>query len=202
LATKAAFPEVVKRAGPYDASRTYYLWYVRTHTRDWLRYLVNGTFEMFYFIPYVTSVGSLPWSLGYLPAKDGVVPALIEDQRDVPYDLTEFPELRVGYGSLLNLRWSYLKLTVVEWLLFLGAFACLPAAVWAAGRAGDVDTRRMFLALLVYVGLGAGVRALIPTYGQALVVAYWGTSIWAFLYVLGFTWRVLGTRIVRSNLNA
>jgi hypothetical protein len=52
----------------------------------------------------------------------------------------------------------------------------------------------MFLALLVYVGLGAGARASIPTYGQALVVAYWGTSIRAFLYLLGFTWRVLGTR--------
>jgi len=31
-------------------------------------------------------------------------------------------------------------------------------------------------------------RALIPTYGQSLVVAYWGTSILAVVY-LGFAWQ-------------
>ena len=45
----------------------------------------------------------------------------------------------------------------------------------------------MFLALFRYVGLGVGARALIPTYGQALVVAYWGMSFLAVVY-LGFAW--------------
>jgi len=45
----------------------------------------------------------------------------------------------------------------------------------------------VFLALLCYVGLGAAARALIPTYGQSVAVAYWGMSI-AVVY-LGFAWR-------------
>jgi hypothetical protein len=45
----------------------------------------------------------------------------------------------------------------------------------------------VFLALFCYVGLGVGARALIPTYGQALVVAYWGMSFLAVVY-LGFAW--------------
>jgi len=43
----------------------------------------------------------------------------------------------------------------------------------------------VFLSLLLYVGLGAGARALVPVYGQALVVAYWGLSILALLYLVG-----------------
>jgi hypothetical protein len=81
-------------------------------------------------------VGSLPWALGYLPAKEGVVPQLIVEPRDVPFDLGLFPKLQIGHGSLLNLRLRYLKLTVVEWMVFLGSLVCVPAALRVASATG------------------------------------------------------------------
>jgi hypothetical protein len=51
-----------------------------------------------------------------------------------------------------------------------------------------VENRSVFLALLCYFGLGAAARALIPTYGQSVAVAYWGMSILAVVY-LDFAWR-------------
>jgi hypothetical protein len=124
---------------------------------------------------------------------------MIEDPRDVPFDLQLFPQLgSVGYGILLNLRPSYLRLTFFEWAVFIASLACVPAAIWIAGRAGDVDTRRTFFSLLSYVGLGVGARALIPTYGQALVVAYWGVSILVLAYLLSSAGRArTGTRVAR-----
>jgi phosphate starvation-inducible membrane PsiE len=68
---------------------------------------------------------------------------------------------------------------------FLGSLACVPAALLVASATGDVGNRSVVLALLCYVGLGVGARALIPTHEQALVVAYWAMSILALVY-LGF----------------
>jgi hypothetical protein len=201
LKVRLAYPDLAKtQEGELEiAPRAYYLRYVRTHTLDWILSLARGMVEVFYFIPYATSVGSFPWVLGYLPAKEGVVPGMIEDPRDVPFDLQLFPQLgSVGYGILLNLRPSYLRLTFFEWVVFIASLACVPAAIWIAGRAGDVDTRRTFFSLLSYVGLGVGARALIPTYGQALVVAYWGVSILALAYLLSSAGRArTGTRVAR-----
>jgi hypothetical protein len=199
LKVRLAYPDLAKtQEGELEiAPRAYYLWYVRAHTLDWLHSLARGMVEVFYFIPYATSVGSFPWVLGYLPAKEGVVPGVIEDPRDVPFDLGMFPRLRgVGYGILLNLRPSYLRFTFLEWAVFIASLACAPVAVWVAGRVGDVDNRRIFVSLLAYVGLGVGERALIPTYGQALVVAYWGVSILALAYLLSLAGRALtGKRV-------
>jgi hypothetical protein len=191
---RAAYPDLPKtqEAELESAPRAYYLRYVRAHPLDWVRSLARGTVEVFYFIPYATSVGSYPWVLGYLPAKEGVVPGLIEEPRDVPYDLGMFPRLRgVGYGILLNLRPGYLKLSFLEWCVFMASLACIPVAVLAAGRVGQLDNRRVFFSLLAYVALGVGARALVPTYGQALVVAYWGVSILALAYLLTLAGRAL-----------
>jgi hypothetical protein len=189
LAAEKAFPDLAREAGPYVAARAYYLRYIRAHPLDWLRSLARGAFEVLYFIPYVTSVGSLPWALGYLPAKEGVVPQLVADPRDVPFDLGVFPKLRIGHGSLLNLRLAYLELGVVEWMVFLASLTFLPAALWCASAAGDVENRGVFLALSSYLALGVGARALVPTYGQALVVAYWATTILALVYLVS-AWRI------------
>jgi hypothetical protein len=54
-----------------------------------------------------------------------------------------------------------------------------------------LDNRRVFFSLLAYVALGVGARALVPTYGQALVVAYWGVSILALAYLLTLAGRAL-----------
>lgn len=106
----------------------------------------------------------------------------------VPFDLYLVPNLQIGYGSLLNPRLRHLKLSLIEWFVILASLACVPAALRVAGATGDVENRSVFLALLCYVGLGAAARALIPTYGQSVAVAYWGMSILAVVY-LGFAWR-------------
>jgi len=51
-------------------------------------------------------------------------------------------------GSLLNLRVRYLKLSLVEWFVFLASLACVPAAIRVAGATGDIENRSVFLALL------------------------------------------------------
>src|SRR5262249_15045268 len=200
---RLAYPDLAKtQEGELEiAPRAYYLWYVRTHPLDWVRSLARGMVEVFYFIPYATSVGSYPWVLGYLPAKEGIIPGVIEDPRDVPYDLGMFPRLRgVGYGILLNLRPSYLELSFWEWAVFIASLACAPSAVWIARRAGDVDNLRTFLSLLCYIALGVVERALIPTYGQALVVAYWGVSILALAYLVTWAGRALTVQSAVSTV--
>ena len=71
--------------------------------------------------------------------------------------------------------------------MFAGSLACLPAALWATRITADSANRRVFFALLSYVALGAGARALIPTYGQPLAVAYWGVAILALVYVCAWS---------------
>jgi hypothetical protein len=194
LAVHKAFPELAERNGPYEAARHYYFWYVRTYPVDWLRAVARGAFEVGYFIPYALSVGSYPWMLGNLPAKEGVIPELIVDPRDVGCDRTFAPQLcHVGYGSLINLRLPYLKLGITDWLVFAVALVCLLGALWVVAVTRDRERRRIFLSLLGYVALGAGARALVPAYGQALVVAFFGVSILAFVFLVDAAWRSRGT---------
>lgn len=184
VAVQKAFPELTARDGQYEAARHYYFWYVRTHPVPWLHALARGTLEVFYFIPYTLSVGSFPWMWGNLPAKEGVIPGLIADPRDVA----------CGYGSLVNLRLPYLKLGIAEWLLFAASLACLVAALRVAAVTGDPERRRVLLSLLCYMALGAGARALVPAYGQALVVAFYGTATLALVFLLDAASRGWRTR--------
>ena len=177
-------PPTTRRGIPcrsrWDATRT---------PIEWLHTLARGTLEVFYFIPYTLSVGNCPWALGYLPAKQGVVPELIEDPVDVPFDLGLFPRLHVGHGILLNLRLRYLMLTAVEWMAFFVSLACLSAAVWMTRSPRHAESRRIFLSLLSYLGLGVMARALVPVFGQALVVAFYGTVILALVFLAHASWR-------------
>jgi hypothetical protein len=93
----------------------------------------------------------------------------------------------------LNLRRRYLKLTAGEWMLFIASLACIPAAIWTARSTGDAESRRVFFSLLSYVGLAVIARALVPVYGQALVVALYGTAILGFSYLLSVAWRAVRT---------
>jgi len=200
VAVAKAFPDVVRRDGSYGAARHYYFWYVRRHPLAWLRALARGTLEVFYFIPYTLSVGSFPWMLGNLPAKEGVIPGLIVDTRDVACDRALFPGLcDVGHGSLVNLKLPYLKLAIAEWLVFAASLASIAAALRVTAVARDTERQRIFLALLCYTALGVGARALVPAYGQALVVAYFSVSILAVVFLLDVAWRARRTKDVVSE---
>lgn len=179
-AAARAHPDIVASQGLFAAARATYVDYVRAHTAEYAKTVIRGALEIPLFIPYATSVGRDPWFLGYLPAKPGVIPS-IADPGDVPIDTVPGTGFWVGDGSLLNLRWRYLKLGGIDVALFAISVIAIGAALARASRASDARPRRQLLALASYVALAAAVRAIVPTHGVGLVVLYWGLALQAVL---------------------
>ncbi|MCK9614352.1 MAG: hypothetical protein M0R48_02475 [Candidatus Omnitrophica bacterium] len=168
---KAMHPKLnIQGEGYYDVLQKIYFQYVANHPIEYIKNVAQGYLELFYVIPYVTSVGNLPWFYGYLPIKPGVIPY----ERDKAWNV----------NGLVCLRLFYLRLSSTEWITFFLAFFSIAAAVVSTFFGVPAKTYRgVFLAIVFYLFLLATQRALIPNHGLNFIVAFWIFSIISFLYI-------------------
>ncbi len=159
--------------GYYKAMQNVYFEYIIDHPVEYLTNIAKAYAELFYFIPYATSVGnSTQWRYGYLPAKEGIT-----------LDDWDFP-INIGKNNLLNLKYRYLKLTSTEWGIFILAVFTIILAIRSAFLViGEGNIKNIFLHILFYMFLAATIRALIPYHGLSFIVIFWITSIISLLYL-------------------
>ena len=160
--------------GYYPGLRGIYFDYITRYPFEYFGNLTKAYAELFYFIPYAASAGNLTWwRYGYLPKKIGVA----VDEWDVPLRLSPHGE------NLLVLKYNYLKLTPVEWVVFISALIVVLLAVrYAVFSKGDASNRHVFLSIIFYIFLLATQRAIIPHHGLALIICFWIFSILSLLY--------------------
>lgn len=161
--------------GYYAGLQGIYFDYIANHPLEYFKNLVKSYRELFYFIPYATSVGNLTWwRYGYLPKKEGVV----ADEWDVPLRLQPHGE------NLLVLKSRYLKLTVVEWTVFIFAVISVILAVGLSYYSvSSLDCRNFFSPVIFYIFLLSTQRAIIPQHGLSLIVGFWILAIISLLYI-------------------
>ncbi len=160
--------------GYYKAMRNVYFEYIMSYPIEYLSNVTKAYAELFYFIPYATSVGNLTWwRYGYLPKKEGVV----ADDWDVPLRINPH-----GY-NLLVLKYKYLNLTFLEWGIFIFATFILILAIRLSLLGIGKNNRNIFLPILFYMFLSATIRALIPYHGLSFIVTFWTLSIISLLYI-------------------
>ncbi len=177
---RARYPEAMHPVhnfhveGYFKAARTLYLDYVIHNPAEYFTNLTKASAELvFFFIPYTTSAGNLTWSYGYLPIKPGITP----DAND----------LAPARSSLINLRYRYLKLSPIEWGVYILAVLAIALAVRLSLRGVfGRDNKSIFLATGFYMLLLGTTRVLIPQHGLALITCFWTFSIISLLY-LSFT---------------
>jgi hypothetical protein len=162
--------ENVHGPGYYSGLRNIYIDYVKDHPLEYIYNLSKAFAELFFFVPYATSAGNLPWHYGYLPIKSGVVP----EERD----------LLMGGGALINLSWKYLRIGLAGW----GAFALALAVIVRFVRFSLRDRmrkadRKLFLCMGFYLFVQALVRAMVPQHGLSLIVTFWTMAIISFIYM-------------------
>lgn len=159
--------------GYYKAMQRVYFEYIINHPVEYIANIAKAYAELFYFIPYATSVGnSTQWRYGCLPTKGGIIP----DDWDFPINL--------GKNSLLNLKYRYLKLTPVEWGIFILAIVAIILAIrLSLFGTGEGNSKNIFLPILFYMILAATIRALIPYHGLSFIVTFWIFSIISLLYI-------------------
>lgn len=170
--------------GYYPGLRGIYFNYISKYPFEYLKNLSKAYAELFYYIPYATSAGNLTWwRYGYLPKKIGVV----ADEWDVPLRLNPHGE------NLLVLKYDYLKLTFIEWGIFILALVTVIHAVRYAifSKVGGRD-RGVFLSIIFYIFLLATQRAIIPYHGLALVIGFWISSILSLFYVCSANYKIKG----------
>lgn len=161
----------------YKGLKSVYLSYIREHPFEYIRTIISGYVELFYFVPYSTSAGNGKWHYGYMPIKDGVE---IKDPYDMVYR-------RMG---LYNLRLGYMRLSLLGWIAYLLTVAAMAYAVklYLGGNLNDTE-RNIFISCGFYLFFQATVRALIPYHGLSFIVNYWMLSFFALLYI-GFNDRL------------
>lgn len=161
--------------GYYHGLRGIFLDYIMHHPFEYFTNLTKAYAELFYFIPYSTSVGnSSQWRYGYLPKKEGVV----ADDWDMPLRLDP-------HGSnLLNLKYRYLKLTPVEWAIFILAISVIVFALRLSFlMATERNNKYIFLSIIFYMVLLSMQRAIVPQHGFSFMVGFWILSIISLLYI-------------------
>jgi hypothetical protein len=170
--------------GYYSGLRGIYFNYIIKHPLEYVKNVIKAYAELFYFIPYATSVGNLTWwRYGYLPKKPGVV----ADDWDMPMRIDPHGQ------NLLVLKYSYLRLTPIEWTVFVLSLFTIILALRSAifSRVGG-NNRAVFLYIAFYVFLLATQRAIVPNHGLSLIVGFWIFSILSLLYICFTNNRVRG----------
>lgn len=159
--------------GYYAGLRGIYFNYIAKYPLEYFKNIIKSYAELFYFVPYATSTGNLTWwRYGYLPLKQGVV----ADDWDMP--------LLSPRDTLLVLKAGYLKLTSIEWGVFILAIIAVVIAVRHAVFAKiEKDNKAIFLSIIFYIFLLATQRALVPQHGFAFMVTFWIFSIISLLYI-------------------
>lgn len=155
--------------GYFHGLREIYFDYITKYPLEYNKNIFKAYAELFYFLPYGLSVGNLSWNYGFLPVKSGIK----VDDRDLP-----FP------GSLINLRYKYLRLTLIEWGIYI--FAVL-ATFFVIRHVCFTKTERnnknIILSISFYMFLLATQRAIIPQHGLSLIVGFWIFAIISLLYI-------------------
>jgi hypothetical protein len=160
----------IQGKGYYDALRKIYFKYVFDHPFEYAFNMAKSFAELFYFIPYATSAGNLPWQYGYLPIKPGVE----------ALEIDKTP----SFSALINLRFWYLKIGFTYWLAFLFAIFNILAVAFLMFRQKTVQHKTIFLAIAIYLGLLSIQRAIVPQHGLTLLTTFWLFSVICFLYII------------------
>ena len=170
--------------GYYSGLQGIYFNYITKHPLEYVKNVIKAYAELFYFIPYATSVGNLTWwRYGYLPKKPGVV----AEDWDMPMRIDPHGE------NLLVLKYRYLRLTPMEWTVFVLSLFTIIHALRSAiySRVGE-NNRSVFLYIAFYIFLLATQRAIVPNHGLSLIVGFWIFSILSLLYICFTNNRVRG----------
>lgn len=168
--------------------------YIQQHPNEFIAQRVQGTLELFSVIPGVTFMsndmfGGSPY---VSPAKAAIV-----NPRD----------LRRDTNQLINVRFAYLDLSLVQWAAYILAFAsvigaCVYAVMnWNRKR----DPAHILAALVALWGLYAISRALIPWYGQDFVFMFWVISAigsgWLGSELIGALWQRFAGRKQTASIS-
>ncbi len=161
--------------GYYNGLRGVFFDYITHHPFEYFANLTKAYTELFYFIPYATSAGNLTWwRYGYLPLKQGVV----ANDMDMPMRIDPHGQ------NLLVLKYSYLKLTTIEWAVFVIAILAIILAVRYSFLAiTEKRNKNIFLAIIFYMFLLATQRAIVPQHGLSFLVSFWILTIISLLYL-------------------
>lgn len=160
--------------GYYSGLREIYFTYIKSYPLEYLKNFLKAYLELFYFIPYCTSAGNIPWRYGYLPLK----PEITADDIDL------VPNMRPHGADVINLKYRYLKLTKVEWAIFILAILSILLLIkLSIFGIKERSNLRCFLSIYLYMFMLATTRAVVPQHGLSLVVGFWIFSIMSLLYV-------------------
>lgn len=161
--------------GYYAGLQGIYFDYITHYPLEYLKNLVKSYRELFYFIPYATSVGNLTWwRYGYLPLKPGISAG----DWDMPLRLQSREE------NVLVLKYRYLKLNPIEWGIFILAIISIILAMWLSfNKICEKDNKNIFLSFGFCMFLLATQRAIIPQHGLSLIVGFWILAIISLLYI-------------------
>ncbi len=161
--------------GYYAGLQGIYFDYISNYPLEYFKNLAKSYRELFYFIPYATSVGNLTrWRYGYLPLK----PEISAGDWDMPLRLQSREE------NTLVLKYRYLKLNPIEWGAFILAIIFIIIAIWLSfKKIYEKDNKNIFLSFGFYMFLLATQRAIIPQHGLSLIVGFWIFAIVSLLYI-------------------
>ncbi len=161
--------------GYYNGLKGIFFDYITHHPIEYFANLTKSYAELFYFIPYATNAGNLTWwRYGYMPLKQGVT----ADDWDMPLRINPHGE------NLLVLKYTYLKLTAVEWTVFILAILVIILAIrYSFLTITEKGNKNIFLVIVFYMFLLATQRAIVPQHGLSFLVSFWMFSILSLLYV-------------------
>lgn len=161
--------------GYYAGLQGIYFDYITNYPLEYFKNLAKSYRELFYFIPYATSVGnSTRWRYGYLPLKPGISAG----DWDMPLRLQSREE------NVLALKYRYLKLNPIEWGIFILSIIFIIFAIRLSfNNIYEKDNKSIFLSFGFYIFMLATQRAIIPQHGLSLIAGFWIFAIMSLLYI-------------------
>ncbi len=156
-----------------EASAPLFREYVRTHRRDYALMLLRGAGELPPFIAYTTFIAEQKWEYAW-PA---IAPGLTVNPRD---------RARYGENLLMNVRWRYVQLGPLEWIVYGAAWLVIVAAAVSALATAWGRPRSSALlpaSALVYLAWVGVPRALVPVQGMDLIFAFWAVALLCAAYL-------------------